>query len=154
MEIATFRLHTASVNNHNIFYDINLKYGRTALRLIRRHERCSSKLARLTNHLTFLTRCIRSRIVPKDLQVRTPVPTKGARRVAELASTYARQDQRTRPGHPIRPYPDLRRCRHNNRRTVRQRTAEGTTEHRNSEDRNAPITAVENQPITAQQRAL
>ena len=42
----------------------------------------------------------------------------------------------------------------NNRRTVRQRTAEGTTEHRNSEDRNAPITAVENQPITAQQRAL
>ena len=41
-----------------------------------------------------------------------------------------------------------------NRRTVRQRTAEGTTEHQNSEDRNAPITAVENQPITAQQRAL
>ncbi len=39
---------------------------------------------------------------------------------------------------------------HNNRRTVRQRTAEGTTGHRNSEDRNAPITAVENQPITAQ----
>ncbi len=36
----------------------------------------------------------------------------------------------------------------------RQRTAEGTTGHRNSEDRNAPITAVENQPITAQQRAL
>ena len=43
---------------------------------------------------------------------------------------------------------------HNNRRTVRQRTAARTTEHRNSEDRNAPITAVENQPITAQQRAL
>ncbi len=43
---------------------------------------------------------------------------------------------------------------HNNRRTVRQRTAEGTTGHRNSEDRNAPITAVENQPITAQQHAL
>ncbi|KAL9983239.1 hypothetical protein ACROYT_G005383 [Oculina patagonica] len=43
---------------------------------------------------------------------------------------------------------------HNNRRIVRQRTAEGTTGHRNSEDRNAPITAVENQPITAQQRAL
>ncbi|KAL9964393.1 hypothetical protein ACROYT_G028028 [Oculina patagonica] len=43
---------------------------------------------------------------------------------------------------------------HNTRRTERQRTAEGTTGHRNSEDRNAPITAVENQPITAQQRAL
>ena len=38
---------------------------------------------------------------------------------------------------------------HNNRRTVRQRTAEGTT-HRNSEDRNAPITAAENQQITAE----
>ena len=41
---------------------------------------------------------------------------------------------------------------HNNRRTVRQRTAERTN-HRNSEDRNAPITAVENQPITAERRA-
>ena len=38
---------------------------------------------------------------------------------------------------------------HNNRRTVRQRTAEGTT-HRNSEDRNAPITAAGNQPITVE----
>ena len=41
---------------------------------------------------------------------------------------------------------------HNNRRTVRQGTAEGTT-HRNSEDRNAPITAAENQPITAEDPA-
>ena len=41
---------------------------------------------------------------------------------------------------------------HNNRRTVRQRTAEGTNP-RNREDRNAPITAVENQPITAEHRA-
>ena len=38
---------------------------------------------------------------------------------------------------------------HNNKRTERQRTAEGTI-HRNNEDRNAPITAVENQPITAE----
>ena len=36
---------------------------------------------------------------------------------------------------------------HNNRR------AEGTT-HRKNEDRNTPITAVENQPITAEHRAL
>ncbi len=43
---------------------------------------------------------------------------------------------------------------HNNRRTVRQRTAERTTGYRNSEDRNAPITAVKKQPITARQRAL
>ena len=41
------------MNNHNLFYEINRIYGRTALRLIRRHERCSSKLARHTNHLTF-----------------------------------------------------------------------------------------------------
>ncbi|KAL9972272.1 hypothetical protein ACROYT_G018555 [Oculina patagonica] len=41
-----------------------------------------------------------------------------------------------------------------NTRTERQRTPEGTTAHQNSENRNAPITAVENQPITAQQRAL
>ena len=38
---------------------------------------------------------------------------------------------------------------HNNRRTVRQRPAEGTT-HRNNKDRNAPIAAAENQPITAE----
>ena len=41
---------------------------------------------------------------------------------------------------------------HYNRRTLRQRTAEGTT-HRNSEDENAPITASENQPITAEHPA-
>ena len=66
--------------------DLHRKYGRTAPRLIRRHERCSSKLARYINHVTFLTRCIKNRVVPKDLRVRPPVPTKGARRVAELAS--------------------------------------------------------------------
>ena len=42
---------------------------------------------------------------------------------------------------------------HNSRRAVLQQTAE-VTNHRNSEDRNAPITAVENQPITAEHRAL
>ena len=41
---------------------------------------------------------------------------------------------------------------HNNRRTVRQRTAE-RTRYRNSEDRNAPITAAENQPIIAEHPA-
>ena len=74
------------MNNNHLFYDIDLKYGRTALSLIRRHERCSRKLARYANHLTFLTRCIKNHIVPKDLQIRPPVPTKGARRVAEVAS--------------------------------------------------------------------
>ena len=72
--------------NYNLFLDIDRKYGRTALRLIRRHKRCSRKLARYANHLTFLTRCIKNHIVPRDLQVRPPVPTKGTRRVAELAS--------------------------------------------------------------------
>ena len=40
---------------------------------------------------------------------------------------------------------------HNNRRAVRQWTAEGA---RNSEDRNAPIRAAENQPTTAEHHAL
>ena len=74
------------MNNKHIFNDIELKYGRTAPRLIRRHERRSRKLARYSNHLTILTRCIKNQIVPRDLRVQTPVPTKGARRVAELAS--------------------------------------------------------------------
>ena len=74
-----------SLNNH-IFCYIEQKYGRTVLRWIRRHERCSRKLARFTNHLTFLTRCIKSHIFPRDLWVQPPVPTKGVRRVAELAS--------------------------------------------------------------------
>ena len=60
------------MNNHSLFYEIIRIYGRTALRLIRRHEHCSSKLARYTNHLTFLTRCIKNRVVPKDLRVRPP----------------------------------------------------------------------------------
>ena len=74
------------MNNHNLFYEINRIYWRTTLRLIRRHERCSSKLARYTYHLTFLTRCIKDRVVPKDLRVRPPVPTKGAHRIAALSS--------------------------------------------------------------------
>ena len=69
-----------------LFHDINLRYGCTALRLIQRHECCSSKLARYTNHLTFLTKCIKNPIVPKDLQVRPPVPTRGACRLAKLAA--------------------------------------------------------------------
>ena len=70
--------------NNILFLDIDLKYGRTALRLIRRHERCSRKLARYTTHLTFLTKCIKNHIAPRDLQVRPKVPTEGRRRVAEL----------------------------------------------------------------------
>ena len=79
-------LSYTTMNNIHIFNNIELKYGHTALRLIRRHERCSRKLARFSNHLTFLTRCIKSHIIPRDLRVQPPVPTKGARRVAELAS--------------------------------------------------------------------
>jgi len=41
---------------------------------------------------------------------------------------------------------------HNNRRAAKKRIAERT--HRNSEDRNAPITAAENQPTTAEHSAL
>ena len=40
-----------------------------------------------------------------------------------------------------------------NRRATKKRAAEGAA-NRNSEDRNAPITAVENQPITAEHHAL
>ena len=42
--------------------------------------------------------------------------------------------------------------RNNNRRAAKKRTAERTT-HRSREDRNAPITAVEKQPITAEYSA-
>ena len=37
-------------------------------------------------HRVFLIRCVKNRIVPRDLRVRSPIPTKGARRVAEQAS--------------------------------------------------------------------
>nr|XP_054754438.1 uncharacterized protein LOC129260495 [Lytechinus pictus] len=70
----------------NLFHIISQKYGRPALRLVRRHERCSKKLARFTNHLTFLTRCIKNTVIPKDLRVRPPVPTKSARIIAERTS--------------------------------------------------------------------
>ena len=42
---------------------------------------------------------------------------------------------------------------HNNRRATKKRATEGAA-NRNSEDRNALITAVENQPITAEHHAL
>ena len=43
---------------------------------------------------------------------------------------------------------------HNNRRAVRQRTAEGANHWVNRKDRNAPIRAVEKQLITAEHHAL
>ena len=43
---------------------------------------------------------------------------------------------------------------HNNRRAVRQRTAEGANHWVNSKDRNAPIRAVEKQLITAEHHAF
>ena len=42
---------------------------------------------------------------------------------------------------------------HNNRRAVRQRTAQGASHWMNSKDRNAPIRAVEKQLITAEHHA-
>ena len=42
---------------------------------------------------------------------------------------------------------------HNSKRAVRERTAKGTN-YQNSEDRNAPIKVIENQPITAEHLAL
>ena len=42
---------------------------------------------------------------------------------------------------------------HSNRRAVQQRTAKGT-DQRNSQDRNVPITAVENHPIAAEHHTL
>jgi len=42
---------------------------------------------------------------------------------------------------------------YDNRRPAKKRTTERTT-HRNSENRNAPITTVKDQPITAEHRAL
>ena len=70
----------------NTYHHIDLAYGRPALRLIRRHERCSKKHACYANHLTFLVRCVKNNVIPKDLRIKSPVPTKGARRAAELVA--------------------------------------------------------------------
>ena len=61
-------------------YDTEQKYGCTALRLIHCHERCSHKLIHYTNHLTFLSRCIKNHIIPQDLLVQPSVPTIGTHR--------------------------------------------------------------------------
>ena len=85
--IILYYYHFTTMNKSNIFHDINLRYGCTALRLIHRHEHYSSKPSGYTNCLTFLTRCIKNRIVLKNLQVRPPVPTKGACRDADWSSS-------------------------------------------------------------------
>ena len=46
------------------------------------------KLSRYSNHLTFLTRCIKNRIIPRDLRICPPVPTRGAQKDAELTSMH------------------------------------------------------------------
>lgn len=70
----------------NIFRVIDTTYGRSALQLVRRHERCSKKLARFSNHLTFLTRCIKNSVIPKDLRVRSPIPSRAGQRIADNTS--------------------------------------------------------------------
>ncbi|XP_072165864.1 uncharacterized protein [Diadema setosum] len=70
----------------NIFTRITSTYGHNALQLVRRHERCLRRLARFNNHLTFLMRSIKSSVIPKDLRIKSPVHTQGARRAAETAS--------------------------------------------------------------------
>ena len=111
--IYTFIIVFITMNNNRLFHEIDLKYGHAALRLICRHRRCSRKVARYANHLTFLTRCIKNHIVPKDLQIRPPVPTKGGRRVAEVASMRflgerIRLTQRARKDVKKKPSPQLR----------------------------------------------
>ena len=64
---------------------IDQKYGRRALMLIRRHERCSQELEHYSNHLTFLIRCVTNRIVPRDLRVRLTVAAKALAEYYELA---------------------------------------------------------------------
>ena len=64
---------------------IDQKYGRPALRLIRRHERCSQELEHYSNHLTFLIRCVKNRIVPRDLRVRLTVAARALAEYYELA---------------------------------------------------------------------
>ena len=44
-----------TMNNHNLFYGINRIYGRTALWLIRRHERCRCTAKTYPNILSPLT---------------------------------------------------------------------------------------------------
>ena len=55
-----------------------LIYGKTAVDL--------NSVSGSTLGAAFLTRCIKNHIVLKDLQIRPPVPTKGAHRVAEVTS--------------------------------------------------------------------
>ena len=70
----------------NTFHGIDLNYGRTALRLIRRHERCSQKLARYVNHLNFLLMWVTNHVFPRDLCIRSPIPAKGGQKVGKKVS--------------------------------------------------------------------
>ena len=74
---------TSSLTFRKIISD---RYGPDTVSVWRKCEKLTIKLARETNHLTFLCRCRDKDIVPKGLQVKAPVNSKRAKLITERAS--------------------------------------------------------------------
>ena len=59
----------------NIFTYIKTHYGETILAKIRKLEKTMIKYSSYTNHLQFFLHCHHSKILPKDLQLKSGIKT-------------------------------------------------------------------------------
>ena len=69
----------------NIFTFIKTHYGETILPKIRKLEKTMTKYSSYTNHLRFSLRCHHSKILPKDLQLKSRIKTEQSKIILQRA---------------------------------------------------------------------
>ena len=76
----------------NIFTYIKIYYGETILAKIRKLEKTRNKYLSYNNYLRFSLRCHHSKILPKDLQLKSRIKTKRSKIILQSASKLLLQE--------------------------------------------------------------
>ena len=79
--------------SETIFMYIKRHYGETILAKIRKLEKTMIKYLSLANYLRFSLRCHHSKILPKDLQLKTRIKTERSNRIIQCAGKLLLQER-------------------------------------------------------------
>ena len=79
--------------SETIFMYIKRHYGETILAKIRKLEKTMIKYLSLANYLRFSLRCHHSKILPKDLQLKTRIKTERSNRILQCARKLLLQER-------------------------------------------------------------
>ena len=77
----------------NIFTYIKTHYGETILAKIRKLEKTKIKYSSYTNQLRFSLRCHHSKILPKDLQLKSRIKTERSKIILQRAGKLLLQER-------------------------------------------------------------